>query len=330
MNAADPVPEPASGDDGLRDLTRFRAEVMYAVASQYYLEDVTQAHIAERLGVSRATVSRMLTEARMRGIVEISVHRPAGTDNEQLAAEVAEALRLQQVFIVPKVAGPQLGPWLAPGVSRALSMVGLESGDTVLVSSGRTVYECALEERTRLPGVVIAPAVGGQEEPQPWFQTNETTRILAERTGARPSYLYAPALPGRELFASLQRDPSFQRVKNLWAQARCAVVGVGSAPLTRQSLPAFVPADAPSLRRAVGDVCSRFYDRDGEPVSYPGSERLVATSLEDLQRVPVTIAVAVGEEKIVSIVAGARGRYFNQLVTDVSTASALLEVTRRP
>ncbi|MEU8248046.1 sugar-binding domain-containing protein [Nonomuraea sp. NPDC048916] len=319
MNAADIGPEAQA---------RFPQELMYAAASQYYLEDATQADIAKRLGVSRATVSRLLTEARKHGLVEIRVHRPAMLEEGPLAAEVAAALRLERVYLVPKASGPTLGPWLAPGLARALAAVGLTSGDVVLVSSGSTIYECAREGLGRFPGVTIAPAVGGQEDPQPWFQTNETTRLLAERVGGVPSYLYAPALPGPELFYSLQHEPSVRRVMDLWAQAKCAIVGVGSPPLMRQVVPAFVPRYADSLRQAVGDVCSRFYDRDGEPVGYPGSERLVATGLEDLRRIPYSIAVAVGPEKVVSIIAGARGGYFNRLVTDALTAESLLAATR--
>ena len=49
------------------------------VAQQYYLEDLTQEQIARRLGVSRSQVSRMLKEARERGIVEIRIHHPLRT-----------------------------------------------------------------------------------------------------------------------------------------------------------------------------------------------------------------------------------------------------------
>ncbi|MEV4889986.1 sugar-binding domain-containing protein [Nonomuraea sp. NPDC055795] len=306
---------------------RFPHQLMYTAAKQYYLEDATQAEIAASLGVSRATVSRLLTEARKQGIVEIRVHRPETLEDGRLAAELAGFLGIQRVYLVPKVSGPKLGPWLAPGLARALADTELEPGDVVLVSSGSTVYECAREGLGRFPGVTVAPAVGGQEEPQPWFQTNETTRILAEGLGGVPSYLYAPALPGPELFYSLQHEPSVRRVMDLWARAKCAIMGVGSAPLMRQVVPAFVPREAPSLNQAVGDVCSRFYDRDGEPVGYSGSERLVATSAEELRRIPHSIAVAVGTEKAAAIVAAAKGGYFNRLVTDATTAESILTIS---
>src|ERR1700733_14243059 len=101
-------------------------------------------------------------------------------------------------------------------------------------------------------------------------------------------------------------------------------MGVGAPPLMRSDIPQFVPTGSSSLRAAVGDVCSRFYDRDGKPVGFDGSERLIALELEALRQIPVTIAVAVGKDKVDSIIAGARGGYFNQLVTDPATATAIL------
>ena len=44
-----------------------------------------------------------------------------------------------------------------------------------------------------------------------------------------------------------------------------------------------------------------------------------------LRHIPVTIGVAVGKDKVESIIGGARGGYFNQLVTDPLTAVTILE-----
>jgi DNA-binding transcriptional regulator LsrR (DeoR family) len=68
----------------------------------------------------------------------------------------------------------------------------------------------------------------------------------------------------------------------------------------------------------------------GEPVDFEGRERLIAIELETLRHIPVTIAVAVGREKIDAIIGGAVGGYFNQLVTDPGTAAAILESPSLP
>jgi DNA-binding transcriptional regulator LsrR (DeoR family) len=302
---------------------RFPAQFMYTVAVLYYLEDATQAEIAARLNTSRATVSRALSEARRQGIVHIEVTHPGPHVDSDLAEQVAAALGIEAVHLFPDTAPEVLGSAVGPALSEALGAADLSSGDVVLVSSGKSLWTASRTDLLPLPGVLVAPTVGGNLEPEPWYQTNEITRQFASRIGGQPAFLHAPALPGAALHESLMQDPAITRIFDMWSRARCAVLGVGAPLTTGRSIPAFVPRDAAVLSEAVGDICSRFYDRHGEPVAFPGSERLVATTLERLREIPVGIAVAYGEEKVISIRAGARGRLFNRLVTDVSTAGRL-------
>ncbi|HKV20782.1 MAG TPA: sugar-binding domain-containing protein [Mycobacterium sp.] len=327
------VDEPVGSDT---EAGHFPASLLYAAAKLYYTEDATQADVAAALGTSRATVSRLLAEAKRRGIVRIEVVPPAEVAAGDLADRLTRALSLATVYLSHPLPNPGpgrttvdvMGAALAPAVGRALSAAGLLPGDVLLVSSGRTVYEVAQYELLPLPGVLVAPTVGGNDQPEEWYQTNEITRLVANRVGGRPNYLFAPALPGHDLYPSLLKDPSIQRVLHLWPHARCVLMGVGAPPLMRSDIPRFVPTESSSLRAAVGDVCSRFFDRDGEEVAFDGHDRLIAVELEALRHIPVTIAVAVGKDKIESIIAGSRGGYFNQLVTDPSTAAAILDTLR--
>ncbi len=310
---------------------RFPVHQLVLASRLYYLDDLTQAEIARRLGISRASVSRVLSEARRQGIVRIEVAEPPPVDVEELATATAGALGLAAVHLSP-LAGrrPGAGAALGPGLATALAAADLRPGDVLLTASGRMVYEASLGELPRLPDVVVAPMLGGQDEPEAWYQPNEITRNFCDRVGGRPAFLYAPALPGEDLYPVLGDEPSIRRVLDLWSRARCAVVGVGAPPLRRASIPAFVPTDAVSLREAVGDVVSRFYDGTGREVGFPGSERLVATPLQVLREIPVVIAVAAGREKVGSILVGARAGYFTHLVTDAETAGLLLAAAAAP
>lgn len=301
----------------------FSTALMHTAARLYYLEDATQAEIAARLGVSRPTVSRLLSEARRAGIVRIEVVAPMEEDGADLEDELREALGLRRVHLAPPAEGT-LGEVLAPALSDALRGARLAPGDALLVSSGRTIYEAAQTALPHLPGVVLAPTVGGQDEAEVWYATNEITRQVAARVGGTPTFLYAPALPGEHLHETLLEDPSTRQVLELWATASCVILGVGAPLTTRTRLPRFVPAAAHNLREAVGDICSRFYDRAGDPVPFPGSERLMATRLERLREIPTAIALAAGTAKVPSILAAASAGYFNELVTDAATARALL------
>ena len=304
--------------------TRFPPELMHAAAFLYFMEDATQADIAVRLGTSRSTVSRLLSEARRQGIVRIEVVAPVSADDTTLEARTAEALGLRSVYVTRVARDDMIGVTLAAKLSIALEKVGLRPGDVLLVSSGRTVYEAAQGELPRLPGVLVTPMLGGQNEGQAWYQTNEITRQVAEKIGGRPVFLYAPALPAPPLYERLVEDPDTRRVLELWGEARCAIVGVGGPPLSRLSLPGFLVQDSLTLRDAVGDVGSRFFNLEGEPVPFEGESRLIAMTLDAIRQVPTTIALAVGQEKVPGILAGARSGFFTELVTDSPTAAALL------
>ena len=67
---------------------------MHAAATLYYLQDATQAEVAVKLGVSRATVSRLLSEARQAGIVRIEVIAPVDEDLDRLSRDTYTALGL--------------------------------------------------------------------------------------------------------------------------------------------------------------------------------------------------------------------------------------------
>jgi DNA-binding transcriptional regulator LsrR (DeoR family) len=313
-----------SGVDETLPAPRFSPHLMHAAATLYYLEDGTQAEVARRLGTSRATVSRLLSEARRLGIVRIEVVDQVDALHDDLGHQTAEALGLAAVYIAPMAHQSVLGTSLAPQVGQALRSVGLKKDDVLLVSSGRTIWEVGREALPALPGVLVTPTVGGQDEPEAWYQTNEITRMVAEKIGGRPVFLHAPGQPGPHLYERLVDDPGIRRVLALWRQAKCALLGVGAPPHARASMPEFAPRDAEWLTGSAGDICTRFFDTDGRPLAFPGSERHIATSLETLRAIPHTIAVAVGEPKIPSLLAGARAGWFNRLVTDAATASALL------
>src|SRR5580692_9000163 len=51
-------------------------QVLLDVATFYYEQRLTQEQIAQRINTSRSTVSRLLEEARERGIVHIKINYP--------------------------------------------------------------------------------------------------------------------------------------------------------------------------------------------------------------------------------------------------------------
>lgn len=290
----------------------------------YYLQDATQAEIASRLGTSRPTVSRLLAEARSTGIVQVTVRNPTLSETAELEQQLVERLGLRAAHVVPSSRDTNAGRLLAPAVSAALSAAHLNAGDALLVSSGATVTSVAHEHLPLLEGVVLCPTVGGVEEPEHHYQTNEITRALAVKVHGIPVLLHAPAMPTPDLHAVLMQDPQLKRIMKYWRSAKAALLGIGGPPLHRRSLPGVTSLSISALPMAVGDICARPYDRDGTPIEFPGSDRLIAMTLDDLRRIPHTIGAAIGTEKLNSIYVAIRAGYINTLATDTKTAEELL------
>lgn len=303
---------------------RFPPSLVYRAAKLYYLEDATQAQIAELIGTSRPTVSRLLAEARATGIVHVEVRQPT----EPGLAELAEALRgslgLAAAYVVPSGSGLALGPLLEAEVGKALRAAKLEPGDALLVSSGATIHAVAQQSLPELPGILLCPTVGGIDESEAAYQTNEITRALAEKVRGTPVLLFAPALPSAELRGALVDDPAMQRVERLWKTAKAALLGIGGPPSGRRLIPSLLEPHRQTLASAVGDICARPFDAQGRAVPFPGVGRMVAMELTDLARVPHAVAIAKGAEKVLPITAAAHAGFFNTLVTDSDTAEQIL------
>lgn len=305
--------------------THMDLQLLHRAASAYYLDDLRQAEIATKLGVSRPTVSKLLAEARRIGMVRFEVLDVTTADLDDLAARLREALGVESVRIAPGDQVQREYRGLGELLAEELAALGLRRGDALLISSGRTTFAVSgMPMLPPLPGVIIAPTVGGLQEPDQAYQTNDTARRIAARTGAESRSIFAPALPSASLWSSLQADPSFLEITDLWDRARAVIVGVGAPYARRESLTSVVPREEPSLEAAAGDICLHFFSDDGEPMAFPGSDRLVRPSLDQLHAVPTIFALAAGREKARSIRAGARAQLFTHLITDAPTAEAVL------
>ncbi|HLO13058.1 MAG TPA: sugar-binding domain-containing protein, partial [Pseudoneobacillus sp.] len=88
----------------------------------------------------------------------------------------------------------------------------------------------------------------------------------------------------------------------------------------------FTESDLESLYgKAVGDICSRFFDKNGEICNESLNERTLGVNLDELRKKEYSILVAGGPNKIDGIYGALKGKYANVLITDQFTAKFLLD-----
>ena len=90
------------GNDENRDE---RTDLLVTVASLYYELNQNQQQIADRLEISRSSVSRLIKEALDLGIVEIRIHKPANRDFH-LEQALIDRFGLQDAYVL--VTAPEM------------------------------------------------------------------------------------------------------------------------------------------------------------------------------------------------------------------------------
>jgi DNA-binding transcriptional regulator LsrR (DeoR family) len=292
------------------------------VAKLHYQSDMSQVDIAKKLGLSTATVSRLLQKARSAGIVRIEVFDLS--PSEDLSAALVDGLKLRTAAVIDTPSSNVLSA-LAPPVGSMLQQAGLRSGSTLGIGWGRAVREVTLAGLPRLPGIVTTALNGGMQQAAPHFQINEFVRLAAEQMGGIPHFLHAPYISSSELRDAFLADPTVQQVTSLWNKLDAAIVGVG---LRHAANPSEATAALPgekALSHAAGDVLRHYVTEAGEILHWDGEERMIAASPQQLRQVPLCIAVAATPAKAAGIIGAARSGMINALVTDANTAQAILD-----
>ncbi|MDU0349631.1 sugar-binding transcriptional regulator [Actinomyces sp. MRS3W] len=318
------------------DSARGDVELLLRVARLYYEEHRTQAEIAREIGYSRPSVSRLLTRARNRGIVRISISHPL---EHILSVEkrLREALPLKTVRVTEVDGSDIIG-----AIGRAGSQLLVDSisnGQVIAVGNGRTVQATA-QQVPQIPRVdcTIVQLLGSIPGGVPaWGRDAPTicTRI-ASQLGAKVSRMPVPLIvDDPTLLRPLMREEKVATTLALAARADVALVGVAGveAKGAGNILAEYLTADVREAIReggAVGHILDHHYDAAGRPVPTPLTPRTLALPLEELRQIPLVIGVAGGEDKVEAIVGAVRGGILSALATDYQTALSILDSLHTP
>ena len=295
----------------------------------YYVDSLTQSDIADVLGVSRATVIKMLQEARDRGVVSIRIN-PDITHRARLSRDFAARYGLEAVTIVPSLDGAPLEQRLGEAAALVLADA-LENGDVVGVAWGRTVTAVAraISPPQGVGSLTVVQVAGSSTGRSAEFSPELCSTLLAYRLGARCVNLLAPAiLSSAALRDQLMAEPALMRQHGVIMSANRILFGVGdlkpSATIRSVEMMDEATIDRLVERGAVAAIIGQTVDAEGRPISDSIYDRMVGITLEEVKRVPYRLCVAGGPDKLEAIGAALKGGFPTHLVIDSATAEALL------
>ncbi|MBZ9959494.1 MULTISPECIES: sugar-binding domain-containing protein [unclassified Mesorhizobium] len=295
--------------------------MLHTVAKLHYEAEMSQVDIARQLGVSTATISRLLQRARAEGIVRIEVLDLAAP--EEITGQLIDRLGLRDAAVVETPAAGALTALAGP-LGGLLKQAQLVAGSVVAIGWGRAVREVIRAGLPRIPGVLTVAATGGMQQHAAHFQVNEFVRLAAEEFGGIPHFIHAPYLPSSELREVFLGDAAISDAVALWDRTDVAIVGIGLPhAINAPEASAATPSEQ-ALVHAAGDVLRHYFDADGALIAWEGEGRMIAMSPAQLRAVPLVIGVAASPEKATAIIGAARARLINAVITDTKTAQAIL------
>ncbi|WEK55406.1 MAG: sugar-binding transcriptional regulator [Candidatus Cohnella colombiensis] len=299
-------------------------------AKLYYLLDYSQNQIADLLGVSRPTISRMLQQAKTEGIVNISIVDPTeDVEKLKLALMARYGLNNVVVAITPSYEENVVKRYIGRATAEYLDTL-IQDGDMIGASWGSTMYQVALHlQHKTLRDVTIVQLNGGVSDADVLVSPSEIVHLFGKAYSVSPYFMYLPAIVDQPLVKqAIMSDRHIRQVMDRGKQANIAVFTAGAPTADSVLLNSnyFRPEEYDWIKsHAAGDICSRYYDHNGEICMPDLNERTIGIELADLRLKEHSILVAGGASKLSSIFGALNGKYANTLITDQITARALLQ-----
>ena len=160
---------------------------------------------------------------------------------------------------------------------------------------------------------------------------NNLAGVLARRLGGSALQLYAPA------FTDLEEERNavinLRHVKEVLDTARkaqIAVVGVGAINSSSSSIWQFASASPGELQTIIdvesgaGEILARIFNDAGRACAQEYSNHIIGISLDDLRSIPLTIGIAVLDDKAPAVAAALKGNYLKTIIMDDVTAKEVL------
>jgi deoxyribonucleoside regulator len=320
-------------DNGITPESDLRTGHATQAARLYYFQDMTMAAIGRELGVSRSTVSRLITFARASGLVEIKISTPLGQAPriERAFADLYD-IRAHVVPVAETVDELQRLDRVATFAGRLLTSF-FESDMVMGVAWGTTVSAVSRKlapKRTHNSSVVQLNGAANMRTTGVSYAT-DIIRTFADAYGAAAQGFPVPAFfDYPETRQHLWRERSIRRVLELQDRMNLAVFSIGvmsgAVPSHVYSAGYLEREDRAELQRdgVVGDIATVFLRSDGSYNRIALNDRSSGPSLDRLKAVPRRVAIVAGESKLDALTAALRGGLITDLVIDDISAAKLV------
>lgn len=314
----------------------YNNDLLTEIAVAYYQEEMTQEEIAQKYGISRIKVGRLLKQAKKEGIVEINV-RYHPVFSSQLEKELIDNFDLKRALIALDTPDEEeQRRQVASLVLNYLSSM-LKDNMTVAVSQGRNLAAIAehvgsVAERQ----CKFISSIGGTHRFSEIMNADHISRQLAKKFGGSGETLYAPAYAETpELKAAFMQSSTVRDTLEKARKADIALVGIGDMsennPMAKLgwSSPKDI-IDASIHQGITGEIAGYgFFNVQGQLINTVMNEHVIGLNIDDLRKIPCVIAIASENTKALAILGALRSGAIDVIATSARNARTILNMLQK-
>ena len=319
--------------DEFRNIHDERDLLAYKAALAYYVQDETMETIRTRMGISRSTVSRLISYARAAGIVRIQVC-PVNLPDSRLAAALEKRfpIRAQVVNCSPQQTQSQVLNNVTKVAAQMVSYL-VKDADVVGIAWGNTTSEMAQHIQHKDLDSLTLVQLNGAASPET-SGLNHISNILneiAERWNAHTVHFPVPAFfDDPALKEAMWKERAVRRVLDWQEKCSLAIFSVGSL---KGEIPSRVyaagylsPEELIKLQKdaVVGDVCTVLLRADGSWKDIELNKRATGATPDVLRQIPRRFCLAAGQAKAYPLLGALRAGVVTDLVCDNALAKRVL------
>ena len=312
--------------------------LIYKVCSLYYEDDMRQQEVSDYLGISRATVSRMLQKGKESGIVRVEVINPVQFSYNKLEKALERKYGLKEVIVVESSALDTKTESVSRMYERAALYLSqfFKDGDWIGVTMGHTLHNIvktnrAFEKDKKLMFVPIVGGIGQSTIDKVDVQSNRIAQEFSRKFGGTYTQFLSPAVfSEQKAMEYFLKEKSISYILDDFQKLDTLIMGIGIPQRVESTLVRAGYITGENLEKfardgMAGDIALHFFDEDGATEKFRAfNDRVAGMPLEMMKKVRNRIGIAGGENRAEAIRGAIKGGFINMLITNIDAAEKLL------
>lgn len=312
--------------------------LIYKVCSLYYEDDMRQQEVSDYLGISRATVSRMLQKGKESGIVRVEVINPVQFSYNKLEKALERKYGLKEVIVVESSALDTKTESVSRMYERAALYLSqfFKDGDWIGVTMGHTLHNIvktnrAFEKDKKLMFVPIVGGIGQSTIGKVDVQSNRIAQEFSRKFGGTYTQFLSPAVfSEQKAMEYFLKEKSISYIFDDFQKLDTLIMGIGIPQRVESTLVRAGYITGENLEEfardgMAGDIALHFFDEDGDTEKFRAfNDRVAGMPLEMMKKVRNRIGIAGGENRAEAIRGAIKGGFINMLITNIDAAEKLL------